>query len=64
MPLKPCPFCGGEAAFERLGDRRQSTIVACQWCGARLESGETFDHGAAWNSRVDLSAEAETPKHQ
>lgn len=53
--LLPCPFCGGEAEFERIGDRRQSTIIACLECGCRLESGETFSHGGAWNTRADLS---------
>ena len=50
--LKPCPFCGGEAAFERLGCRKASTVVACGDCGAALENGETFKHGRAWNTRA------------
>lgn len=58
--LKPCPFCGGEADLERRGDRHVSTIVACLECGCRLENGETFDHGSAWNTR-DLTPSAPTP---
>ncbi len=49
--LKPCPFCGGEAEFERKGDRRQSTIVSCTCCGATQECGEEWDHGKTWNTR-------------
>jgi Lar family restriction alleviation protein len=54
--LKPCPFCGGEAEFHRIGDRRFSTTIGCTNCGAMIETGETFNHGRAWNTRV---AEAE-----
>lgn len=53
--LLPCPFCGGDAAFERVGDRRQSTIVACQECGCRLESGAEWDHERDWNTRATLA---------
>lgn len=52
--LAPCPFCGGEAHFERTGTPRQSCIVACTECGARLETGETWEHsGKAWNRRAE-----------
>jgi hypothetical protein len=50
--LEPCPFCGGEAEFERMGDHRQSCIVACQDCGCRLETGETWNCGQSWNTRT------------
>ena len=49
--LKPCPFCGGEAHIERLGDKRVSCIVMCEDCGGALESSETFNQGAQWNTR-------------
>lgn len=49
--LKECPFCGGKACFIRKGDRRQSNQVECRYCGAYLEDGATFNHGAAWNER-------------
>lgn len=50
--LKPCPFCGGAAYFERMGDRRQSCIIVCEDCGARLESNEEGEQcGAQWNER-------------
>jgi len=50
--LLPCPFCGGDAEFERLGTRMQSTIVACQCCGATQECGLTYDYGDVWNTRT------------
>lgn len=53
--LKPCPFCGSEAEIERRGHKGQSTIYACQDCGCRLETGEEFNFGAAWNRRPSPS---------
>lgn len=54
--LLPCPFCGHEAEFEKLGSPRRSMIVACTNCGCRLESGDVFgltsSSGLAWNSRL------------
>lgn len=51
--LKPCPFCGGEAEFERMGDRRQSCIVVCTDCGGRHESGDEGERsGDSWNRRA------------
>jgi hypothetical protein len=47
--LKPCPFCGGEAEFERLGTPRQSCIVQCTNCACTYSSNETFDCGTLWN---------------
>lgn len=50
--LKPCPFCGGEAEFERVGTERYSTIVVCTECGARHESGDVREvAGISWNNR-------------
>ena len=49
--LKPCPFCGGDAEIERLGDRRQSTVYSCTQCGCMLETSEEFNHGSVWNTR-------------
>lgn len=50
--LDPCPFCGGQAILERAGNRRQSTLYACQICGCRLETAEEWGHGRRWNDRV------------
>ena len=60
MTLKPCPFCGDtEPAVERVGDPRQSSIVACGTCGATVEGNESTDGtGAKWNDRVIDPAEA------
>ncbi|MDX2059964.1 MAG: Lar family restriction alleviation protein [Gemmatimonadales bacterium] len=53
MKLKPCPFCGGDANMVREGTRRQSCIIECEDCGARLETGEEHDRsGERWNTRV------------
>jgi Lar family restriction alleviation protein len=49
--LKPCPFCGGKAEFERVGTQRESCIVTCEDCGGRHESGDTWDSGSSWNRR-------------
>ena len=50
--LLPCPFCGGEAEFERMGTPRQSCIVACTDCGGRLEASEEGAAcGSQWNDR-------------
>ena len=55
--LLPCPFCGGEAIYERMGDGRKSCIVACENCSCRLESNEQeWTNGWSWNRRVSLSA--------
>ncbi|HEV7286687.1 MAG TPA: hypothetical protein VGN75_17685, partial [Kaistia sp.] len=52
LSLAPCPFCGNEAEIERLGDRRQSTIYSCTFCGCSLETGEEWGHGTDWNRRA------------
>lgn len=57
--LKPCPFCGGEAEIERLGNARQSTIYSCTECGCSLETGEEWSHGRRWNDRAQTTSPAE-----
>ena len=51
--LLPCPFCGdAEPEIERRGTGRVSCIVACTYCGCRLESADEGDSsGASWNRR-------------
>lgn len=49
--LKPCPFCGNTASFDRVGNRKQSTIVSCDDCGCSVENGEEWNHGRGWNAR-------------
>ena len=52
LNLLPCPFCGGEAEYERIGTLRYSTIVVCTDCGARHESGDAGEiAGVSWNNR-------------
>lgn len=51
--LKPCPFCGNkDIEIEREGTNRQSCVIACGYCGARMESNE-IGHGDAWNTRAE-----------
>lgn len=49
--LLPCPFCGGKAAYERMGTARQSCIVSCESCACTLETGEVWSCGQRWNQR-------------
>lgn len=55
--LKPCPFCGGQAAVQemRYSMLQSENFVKCVNCGA--ESSRYYDdaHSAinAWNRRVD-----------
>lgn len=49
--LKPCPFCGSKAKYERMGSAMQSCIIACQTCGCRVETGEVWSCGERWNTR-------------
>ena len=56
VELSSCPFCGGYAEFERMGDPLQSCIVACTDCGCTLETNETWlNSGKQWNKRVAAS---------
>lgn len=57
-PLKPCPFCGGDAtrSVTVLGDHWRE----CRKCGAqtaRCRSSEAAD--GAWNTRLGEQAVAE-----
>ena len=50
--LKLCPLsCGGKAKMVRKGTANSSCIVECEDCGLRLETGEVWDSGRAWNRR-------------
>ena len=50
--LKPCPFCGGGDIEFIRGTHRVSTKYTCDNCGCALESGETWQAPAAWNTRA------------
>lgn len=61
MKLLPCPFCGGDPDMIREGTRRQSCIIECTDCGARLETGEEGTHcGYRWNTRIDVRVTHQT----
>lgn len=66
QPLLPCPFCGGDPEVEQQGNSRQSHIISCTDCGARLESNEVWNAGSQWNTRKPvaspLSESGATPK--
>ena len=52
--LKRCPFCGGEAEYEREGTSRVSCQVSCTNCGAHHESGDSdWSNGKSWNRRPE-----------
>jgi hypothetical protein len=59
IKLLPCPFCRNKAEIEQKGDRRQSTIYQCTFCGCKLETGEEWSHGADWNTRTENKRIAE-----
>lgn len=60
--LKPCPFCGGKADFERMGTSRQSCIVECGRCGVRHESSDEYGRsGQSWNERQPTRAPQAVP---
>jgi hypothetical protein len=52
--LAPCPFCGGVPFYERMGTARVSCIIVCAECGCKLETGEVWDCGTQWNTRVSI----------
>jgi Lar family restriction alleviation protein len=56
--LKHCPFCGGKSNIDNYGNNRVSTQYSCEDCGARKETGETFNHGKDWNTRTPPKVKA------
>lgn len=61
--LLPCPFCGGEAEYERVGTPKVSCIVVCTQCGARHESSDQdWYNGKAWNQRAALAVSHPAPE--
>ena len=69
--LKPCPFCGGEAALEHSSEGRGYSYVRCKKCHVRGVSycmkfdKSSYDEAIeAWNRRytpeeIELDYEAE-----
>lgn len=55
MNLKPCPFCGGTAAYDNADDRSGGKWFACTDCGARMWSPygiSTEVLAERWNKRT------------
>ena len=58
--LKPCPFCGGSASIDRMGNSRVSMQISCDNCGCHFESGEIWiDEYSHWNKRATDRLEQE-----
>lgn len=54
--LKPCPFCGGEAAPMYPGAR--SFEICCMVCNAETDVYGSVDEAAtAWNKRAERTCE-------
>ncbi|MDP8772003.1 Lar family restriction alleviation protein [Serratia marcescens] len=70
--LKPCPFCGGHAEMQRIGNeytKKRSIVVKCTGCRIQLTNSAIMHYGfdflhqktvEAWNRRAgDSASEAE-----
>ena len=62
IKLKPCPFCGGEAKFENMGE---FVVTKCEDCGAesdmiRISAEYCANEKAAekWNQRINQPPKA------
>ena len=60
-PLKPCPFCGGEAILWTSRDEKRRTnpsFIRCEKCGAQSDVYERVKETAkAWDRRAGESNE-------
>ncbi len=62
IKLKPCPFCGGEAKFENMGE---FVVTKCEDCGAesdmiRISAEYCANEKTAekWNQRINQPPKA------
>ena len=56
--LKPCPCCGGKAAFEINDDRTGEIFIACRSCSISTDTFGPCDKAKAasvWNRRADVA---------
>jgi Lar family restriction alleviation protein len=58
--LKPCPFCGGEAALWEAvhGDEGVEVRIDCVKCHATIYERTDLEALAAWNARAEQEATA------
>lgn len=57
VPLLPCPFCGGSAAFR--GDRYRDFQATCESSACEINTDwyvNSADAAAIWNKRVGTQA--------
>lgn len=56
-PIKPCPFCGGEAHYDLAVQRNSgyaTYYIFCRCCGAETAMFSSIPNAiAAWNRRAE-----------
>ncbi len=58
-PLKPCPFCGGEAEIW-VSDVSDRAVIYCRGCDAQIQIKPNEEEAIeAWNKRVGEVTEYE-----
>jgi len=52
--LKPCPFCGGAAKYEKIRESYDlEEFIECAYCGAQMSNyDESKGVEKAWNTRA------------
>ena len=62
--LKPCPFCGGEAAVTCLNKGQCQARVGCVGCGATINRyyRSKVDAAEAWNARWERTCRDALPE--
>lgn len=53
--LKSCPFCGGEAALDRVNNLL--FVTYCKRCGAACDNRQSEDEAIkTWNTRAERTS--------